>query len=76
MRLVHVVVWARAAVVVSCVIATVLYVNRETHIRRDAQVAACERGNTLRQTINVILVQLDINELAPLPLVNCSDVSG
>lgn len=74
MRFVHVVVWECAAVVLACLIATVLYVNRESRLRQDAQIASCERGNTLRQTVNVLLVQLDIRDLAPLPLLDCSNV--
>lgn len=74
MRWIHLIVWACTAVVLACLIATVLYVNREATIRRDASVASCERGNTLRQTVNVIIVQLDLNDLAPLPLVDCSRI--
>ena len=74
MRWLHLIVWACAAVVLACLIATALYVNRESNLRRDTQIASCERGNTLRQTVNVILVQLDINDLAPLPLPDCSRI--
>lgn len=75
MRRQHLIVWASAVVVIACLVAAVLYVDRENDMRRDAQIASCERGNTIRHTLNLIVVHVGLaDDVAPLPVVACAQI--
>ena len=49
-------------------------VNRNRGLHRDL-IAACERGNDIRHTLNVIIT-FSLPEIPQLPYVNCREVVG
>ena len=50
--------------------ATFVWAHREWDIRRNDQVNACERGNAIRQELNVVSSHLRLG-MAPLPVLDC-----
>lgn len=58
---------------VLCVVSvtTMVYTLHAATQRRDAQIESCERGNTVRQTINVLLTAHPQLQLRKLPILDC-----
>lgn len=61
-----------AAVLAVVSITTMLYTLDAVDARREAQVASCERGNNVRQTLNVIVAAHPELGLRRLPIIDCS----
>lgn len=64
-----------AAVLVIVSVGTMLYTLDAVGKRRDAQIESCERGNNVRQTLNVIISSHPRYGLKKLALVDCSLVN-
>ena len=73
LRIINWVVYACVAVLIITSIGTTVYARSLAGQRRDDLIASCERGNTIRQSLNAIVRQVD-NGLQPLPLVQCEVV--
>ncbi len=66
------------AAVIACIIivaiaavGAIAYTDRVSHIRRFDLIESCERGNLIRQQLNVVAAHLDLG-MEPLPIVLCS----
>ena len=70
MRVLDITVAACVFIVVAASVATFVWAHREWDIRRNDQVNACERGNAIRQELNVVSSHLRLG-MAPLPVLDC-----
>lgn len=73
-RLINGVLYACVIILIVSSIASTVYARSLANQRREDLIASCERGNTIRQSLNAIVRQGDDIGLQPLPLVQCEAV--
>lgn len=73
MRLLTISVALCVAMVVAVTTAMAIYTKHQWDVRRDDQLAACDRGNQIRVTINEIIL-VSAQNVAPVAIIDCKKV--